>query len=182
VTLILVLLAALIVVALIVSGPLASAIGGAVGLGSTAVTVWNIAKWPVMLVVVMVMLAILYYASPNAKQPKFKWISPGAIVAVIVWVIASALFAFYVANFSSYNKTYGTLGGVISFLVWLWITNIAVLFGLELNAEMEREREIVAGVPGAEEDIQLPYRAQPEDAPEKNGRFERGEQRSQTSG
>jgi membrane protein len=177
VTLILVLLAALLVLALIVSGPLASAIGGAVGLSSTAVTVWNIAKWPVMLVVVMVMLAILYYASPNAKQPGFKWISPGAVVAVIVWLIASALFAFYVAHFSSYNKTYGTLGGFISFLVWLWITNIAVLFGQELNAEAERERELVAGVPGAQEDIQLPYREQPDDAPPRDGTFERQGQR-----
>jgi membrane protein len=180
VTLILVLLAALLVVSLIVSGPLASSIGGAIGLSSTAVTVWNIAKWPVMLVVVMFMLAVLYYASPNAKQPKMKWISPGAVVAVIVWIIASALFAFYVANFSSYNKTYGTLGGVISFLVWLWITNIAVLFGQELNAEAERERELQAGIPGAEDDIQLPYRSQPKGAPPKDGRFERGAERSRT--
>jgi membrane protein len=173
VTLILVMFAALLVVALIVSGPLASSIGGAVGLSSTAVTIWDIAKWPVMLVVVMFMLAVLYYASPNAKQPKMKWISPGAVVAVIVWIVASALFALYVANFSSYNKTYGTLGGVISFLVWLWITNIAVLFGQELNAEIEREREIQAGIPGAEDDIQLPYRSQPDDAPDRPGRFER---------
>jgi membrane protein len=180
VTLILVLMAALLVIALIVSGPVASAIGGAIGLGSTAVTVWNIAKWPVMLVVVMVMLAVLYYAAPNAKQPGFKWISPGAVVAVIVWIVASALFAFYVAHFGSYNKTYGTLGGVISFLVWLWITNIAVLFGQELNAEAERERELQAGVPGAEDDIQLPYRSKPDDAPDKSGRFERGETRPQS--
>jgi membrane protein len=97
------------------------------------------------------------------------------VVAVIVWIVASALFAFYVAHFGSYNKTYGTLGGVISFLVWLWITNIAVLFGQELNAEAERERELQAGVPGAEDDIQLPYRSKPDGAPDKSGRFERGE-------
>jgi membrane protein len=180
VTLILVMLAALVVVALIVSGPLASAIGGAVGLSSTAVTAWNIAKWPVMLVVIMFMLAVLYYASPNAKQPKMKWISPGAVVAVIVWIVASGLFALYVAKFSSYNKTYGTLGGVISFLVWLWITNIAVLFGHELDAEIEREREIQAGVPGAHEDIQLPYRSQPDDAPDRPARFERDDSRAET--
>jgi len=180
VTLILVMLAALVVVALIVSGPLASAIGGAVGLSSTAVTAWNIAKWPVMLVVIMFMLAVLYYASPNAKQPKVKWISPGAVVAVIVWIVASGLFALYVAKFSSYNKTYGTLGGVISFLVWLWITNIAVLFGHELDAEIEREREIQAGVPGAHEDIQLPYRSQPDDAPDRPARFERDDSRAET--
>jgi membrane protein len=174
VTLILVLMAALVVVALIISGPVAEAVGNAVGLGGTAVTVWNIAKWPVLLVVVMVMLAILYYASPNAKQPGFKWISPGSVLAVIVWVVASALFAFYVASFSSYNKTYGALAGVIVFLVWMWITNLAILFGAELNAEGERTREMAAGVPGAEEDIQLPYRGVPDDE-EQRGRFERGD-------
>jgi membrane protein len=174
VTLVLILMAALVVVALIVSGPVAEAVGNAVGLGGTAVTVWNIAKWPVMLVVVMVMLAILYYAAPNAKQPGVKWISPGSIVAVVVWVVASALFAFYVTKFSSYDKTYGALAGVVVFLVWMWITNLAILFGAELNAEGERTREMAAGVPGAEEDIQLPYRGVPDDE-EQRGRFERGD-------
>jgi membrane protein len=172
VTLILVLMAALVVLALVISGPLAKSIGDAVGLGGMAVTVFNIAKWPAMLVVMMVMLAILYYAAPNAKQPSFKWISPGSIVAVVVWVLASAAFALYVATFASYNKTYGALAGVVVFLVWMWITNLAVLFGAELNAEIERGREIEAGVPGAHEDIQLPYRAVP-DGEEQRGRFER---------
>jgi len=172
VTLVLVLLAALVVLSLVLTGPVAKSIGDAVGLGDTAVTAWNIAKWPVLLVVVAVMLAILYYAAPNAKQPKFKWISPGSIVAVVVWVVASALFALYVSKFSSYNKTYGALAGVIVFFVWLWITNLAVLFGAELNSEIERGREIEAGVPGAEEDIQLPYRAVPE-GDEQRGRFGR---------
>jgi membrane protein len=172
VTLILVLMAALVVLALVVSGPLATSIGDAVGLGSMALTIFNIAKWPAMLVVVMVMLAILYYAAPNAKHPSFKWISPGSVVAVVVWVLASAAFAFYVATFASYNKTYGALAGVVVFLVWLWITNLAILFGAELNAEIERGREIEAGVPGAHEDIQLPYRAVP-DGEEQRGRFER---------
>jgi membrane protein len=161
VTLVLVLMAALVVLALILTGPVASAIGNAVGLGGTAVTVWNIAKWPVMLVVVMAMLAILYWSSPNAKPAGFHWISPGAVLAVVVWVVASAGFAFYVANFGSYNKTYGALAGVIVFLVWMWITNLAVLLGAELNAEIERTREIEAGVPGAEEEIQAPYRREP---------------------
>jgi membrane protein len=174
VTLILVLMAALVVLALVVSGPLATSIGDAVGLGSMALTIFNIAKWPAMLVVVMVMLAILYYAAPNAKHPSFKWISPGSVVAVVVWVLASAAFAFYVATFASYNKTYGALAGVVVFLVWLWITNLAILFGAELNAEIERGREIEAGVPGAHEDIQLPYRAVP-DGEEQRGRFERGQ-------
>ena len=170
VTLILVLMAALVVLSLIVTGPVAKAIGDAVGLGDAAVTAWNIAKWPVMLVVVMLMLAILYWSAPNAKPAGFRWISPGSVVAVIVWVAASAGFAFYVANFSSYNKTYGALAGVIVFLVWMWITNIAVLLGAELNAETERARELEAGVPGAEEEIQAPFRREPKEEREKAGR------------
>jgi membrane protein len=164
VTFVLVMMAALVVLSLIISGPVASAIGNAVGLGDTAVTAWNIAKWPVMLVVVMVMLAILYWPAPNAKYHGFRWVSPGAVLAVVVWIVASAAFAFYVANFGSYNKTYGTLGGVIVFLVWMWITNLAVLLGAEVNAEVERSRELEAGVPGAEEDIRAPYRREPETA------------------
>ena len=170
VTLILVLMAALVVLALIVSGPVAEAIGSAVGLGDTAVMVWDIAKWPVLLVVVMLMLAILYWSAPNAKPAGFRWISPGSVVAVLLWVLASAGFALYVANFSSYDKTYGALGGVIVFLVWMWITNIAVLIGAELNAETERARELEAGVPGAEEEIQAPYRDVPKDEREKAGK------------
>jgi membrane protein len=169
VTLILVLMAALVVLALIVSGPVAEAIGSAVGLGDTAVMVWDIAKWPVLLVVVMLMLAILYWSAPNAKPAGFRWISPGSVVAVLLWVIASAGFALYVANFSSYDKTYGTLGGVIVFLVWMWITNIAVLLGAEINVETERARELQAGVPGAEEEIQAPYRDVPKEERERVG-------------
>jgi membrane protein len=162
VTLVLVLMAALVVLALIVTGPVAQAVGDAVGLGDVAVTAWNIAKWPVLLVVVMLMLAILFWSSPNAKPAGFRWVSPGSVVAVFVWIVASVGFAFYVANFGSYNKTYGALAGVIVFLVWMWITNIAVLLGAEINAETERAREIEAGVPGAEEDIKAPYRGVPE--------------------
>jgi membrane protein len=170
ITLALVLLAALVVLSLIVSGPVAEAIGGAVGLGDTAVTVWQFAKWPVLLVVVMFMLAVLYWSAPNAKPAGFRWISPGSVLAVLLWIVASAGFAFYVANFGSYNKTYGTLGGVIVFLVWMWITNIAVLLGAEVNAETERAREIEAGVPGAEEEIQAPYRDVPKDEREPAGK------------
>jgi membrane protein len=170
VTLVLVMMAALVVLSLIVTGPVAQAIGDAVGLGDAAVTAWNLAKWPVMLIVVMVMLAILYWSAPNAKIHGFRWVSPGSVVAVIVWIIASVGFAFYVANFSSYNKTYGALAGVIVFLVWMWITNIAVLLGAELNAETERARELEAGVPGAEEDIQAPYRDVPKEEREKAGK------------
>ena len=170
VTLVLVLMAALVVLALIVSGPVAEAVGSAIGLGDAAVTAWQIAKWPVLLVVAMVMLAILYWSSPNAKVYGFRWVSPGSVVAIVVWIAASVGFAFYVANFSSYNRTYGALAGVIVFLVWMWITNIAVLLGAELNAETERARELEVGIPGAEEEIQAPYRDVPKEERERAGK------------
>jgi membrane protein len=130
-----------------VTGGLAREIGNLLGIGDTAVTVWDIAKWPVILLVVITMLALLYWAAPNVKHPRFRWISPGSVAGVLLWLAASAGFAIYVANFSSYNKTYGALGGVIVFLVWLWISNIAVLLGAELNAEAERGRQIEGGMP-----------------------------------
>jgi len=150
-TLVLLLLLALVAVGVVFTGGLAEQAGKVIGLDKTAVDVWNIAKWPVMLLLVSLMFAILYYAAPNVKHPKFNWVSPGGVVAVILWIVASAAFAFYVANFASYNKTYGALGGVIIFLVWLWISNIAVLFGAELNAELERGRQIERGQPEEKE-------------------------------
>jgi len=161
VTLVLVLLLALVLVALVLTGPLAEAVGSAVGIADGAVTIWDIAKWPVLLAVVIGMIALLYYAAPNAKLGGFKSIVPGAVFAIVVWLIASAAFAFYVANFGSYNKTYGALGGVVIFLVWLWITNVAILFGAELNAERERSRQLEAGAPGAERELQLDERSEP---------------------
>lgn len=157
VTLVTVVLTALVAIGLIITGPAAQAVGDAIGLGHTVVTIWNIAKWPVMLVVVVLIVALLYYATPNVKQPKFRWISVGALVAIVTWIVASALFGLYIANFSSYNKTYGALAGVIVFLLWLWITNLSLLFGAELDAELERGRELQAGI-AAEETIQLPAR------------------------
>jgi membrane protein len=151
VTLLLVILTALSAVAVVVTGGLAEHVGNLVGIGDTAVTVWDIAKWPVLLLLVSFMFAVLYWASPNVKQPAFRWVSPGGIVAVVLWVIASLAFAFYVANFGSYNKTYGALAGVIIFLVWLWLSNVAVLLGAEFNAELERGRQIEAGHPADEE-------------------------------
>jgi len=165
VTLVMTLLFALVLIALVVSGSLANAIGRQVGLGHTAVTVWSIAKWPVLALVVSIMLAVLYYAAPNAKLPRFQWLSPGALVALAVWVLASVGFFFYAKNFGSYNKTYGTLGGAITLLVWVWISNLALLFGQELNAEIERGRELAAGEP-AVEGIQLPARTAPKHDPE----------------
>jgi membrane protein len=155
VTLVMVLLAALVGIAIVLTGPLASAVAKPIGLGSAVVTAWNIAKWPVLLAVVMLMLAILYYWAPNVRPPRFRWITPGSVLAVIVWIAASAAFAVYVANFGSYNKTYGSLAGVVIGLIWLWVSNIAVLLGQELNAELERERELQAGDPRAHRAIQL---------------------------
>ena len=146
-TLVLVVLLAITAVGVVLTGGLAKQAGNLLGVGGSAVSVWNIAKWPVLFLIVSLMFAILYWAAPNVKQPGFRWISPGGLVGVLVWIVASALFAFYVANFGSYNKTYGALGGVIAFLVWLWISNTAVLLGAEFNAELERGRRISGGMP-----------------------------------
>jgi membrane protein len=144
-------------VILVVSGQVAQTVGNALGVGDSVVTVWNIAKWPALAVVVILAVALLYYVTPNVRQPRFRWISAGAFVAILVWVLASLGFGFYVANFSSYNKTYGSLAAVIVALLWLWLTNVALMFGAELDAELERGRELQAGLP-AEKDIQLPLR------------------------
>jgi membrane protein len=157
VTLVALLLAACVLVMLIVSGPLADSIGNVIGLGSQAVTAWNILKWPVIAFFVVLVVAILYYATPNVKQPKFRWLSVGASVAIVIWVLASIAFGFYVSTFGSYNKTYGSLAGAVVGLLWLWITNLALLFGAELDSELERGRELQAGI-AAEEEIQLPAR------------------------
>jgi membrane protein len=150
-TLVLLVMLAAVTIAVTLTGGLAQQVGKLVGIGDAAVTVWDIAKWPVILAVVITMFAILYWAAPNVKHPRFRWISPGGVVGVLLWILASAAFAFYVANFASYNKTYGALGGVIVFLVWLWISNIAILLGAEFNAELERGRQIEAGHPADRE-------------------------------
>jgi membrane protein len=142
---------------LVLSGPVAEAVGNAVGLGGTFLAVWNIAKWPVMVLLVVAAIAILYYFTPNVRQPKFRWMTMGSFIALVVFVLASLGFAFYVANFSNYNKTYGAIGGVIVMLLWLWILNMSLLFGAEFDAETERGRQLQAGIE-AEETIQLPPR------------------------
>ena len=157
VTLVAIALVALVLLMLVVSGPLAQSIGDQIGLGEQAVQVWNIAKWPVMLLAVIVIVAILYYATPNVQQPKFRWVSVGAVVAIVIWMVASAGFAFYVANFGSYNKTYGSLAGVVVGLVFLWLTNVALLLGAEIDSELERGRQLQAGI-AAETELQLPAR------------------------
>lgn len=150
ITLVVVVLLALIAIGVVFTGTLAQKTGQVLGMGDTAVMVWNIAKWPVMILLFMLIVALLYWASPNVKRG-FRWVSPGSILAVIIWLVASALFALYVANFSSYDRTYGSLAAVIVFLIWLWISNIAILLGLEFNAELERQRAIDTGHPLEEE-------------------------------
>jgi membrane protein len=154
ITIVLVMIVALI---LVVSGPVTKAVGNALHLGQAPQVVWEVVKWPVLLVIVIVILAVLYYAAPNAKQPKFRWMSMGALVALVILAIATLLFGLYVATFANYAKTYGSLGGVIVFLLWVWIANIALLFGAEFDAELERGRELQGGIE-AEERIQLPPR------------------------
>jgi membrane protein len=151
VTLVLLVLLAVAALGVVLTGGLAKQVGDVLGIGSSAVSAWDIAKWPVLLLVVSLMFSLLYWAAPNVKQPGFRWVTVGGLLAVVLWIVASAAFAFYVANFSSYNKTYGALGGVIVFLIWLWISNIAVLLGAELNAELERGRRIEAGHPAEKE-------------------------------
>ncbi|MGY1752913.1 YihY/virulence factor BrkB family protein [Blastococcus sp. SYSU D01042] len=163
VTLVGILFAAIILALLVLSGPVVDAIGSAIGVGETGQTVWNVVKWPVVLVVLALMIAVLYYSTPNVKLRGFKWVSPGAGVAILVAIVASAAFAFYVGNFGSYNKTYGALAGVVVFLIWFWLINVALLFGIELDAEIERTKELKEGVPRAEKEIQLDARANPKD-------------------
>ncbi len=151
-TIVLLILLAVTAIGVAITGPVAEEVGKLFGLEDTAVTAWNIAKWPILLVIVSFMFAFLYWAAPNAKQPGFRWISPGGVLGVVIWIVASMAFALYLATFASYNKTYGPLGGVIAFLVWLWISNIAILLGAEFNAELERGRRIEAGEVGPDDE------------------------------
>ncbi|MGK5501298.1 YihY/virulence factor BrkB family protein [Streptomyces sp. URMC 125] len=151
VTLALLVILALSSIAVVFTGGLAERAGDLIGLGSTFLTVWSIAKWPALVVLVSLMIALLYWAAPNVRHGGFRWVSPGSLIAVLLWIAASLGFALYVANFANYNKTYGSLAGVIIFLIWLWISNIVILLGLELDAEMQRGRAIRAGHPEDEE-------------------------------
>jgi len=161
VTFLLILAAALVALALVLSGPIVGALGGALGVGDTALNAWRFAKWPAMVVLVLIIFGVLYYTSPNARVSGVRWVTGGALLALIAWLVASVAFALYVANFGSYNKTYGTLAGVVVFLLWLWITNMAILLGAEFNAETERAKQIHAGVKGADRELRLPQREAP---------------------
>jgi membrane protein len=158
VTLFVVLLITIVAIGIVITGPIARAVGDEVGLGNEAVTVFNFAKWPVIVLVLLTIIGLLYYVAPNVRQRGIPWITPGGVLALIVWAAASFGLGFYAAKFGSYQKTYGTLAGVILFLVWLWVSNLALLLGAELNSELERGRELDAGLP-AEQDLQLPPRA-----------------------
>lgn len=160
ITVVLLVLAGVLAIAIVFTGPLAETVGGVIGLGDLALTVWAFTKWPVMVLLVVLILAVLYSLTPNVKLPRFRWVTPGAALGVAVWAVASAGFALYVANFGSYDATYGALAAVIVFLLWIWITNLAFLLGLQLDAELERERELQAGLP-AETGLQMPERTPP---------------------
>ena len=158
VTFAVIVLAAIVALALVLSGPIVGALGGALGLSDTVLTLWRFAKWPAMLVLVLAIFGVLYYTTPNAKVSGVRWITGGAILALVAWIGASILFALYVSNFGSYDQTYGTLGGVVVFLIWLWVTNMAILLGAEFNAETERAKQLHTNVAGAERSLQLPER------------------------
>jgi membrane protein len=169
VTLMLIVLTAIVALGLVLTGPIVEAMAEPLGLSSTAVDVWDFTKWPVLAVLFLMMIAVLYYASPNAKLRGFKWVTPGSLVAFVAWIVASAGFAFYVANFGSYDKTYGALGGAIVLLVWFWITNLAILFGHQLNAERERSLELEEGRQGAETELQMEPRSAPSEPQTRGG-------------
>ncbi len=161
-TLVLVLLLAVMALGIVLTGPIVSDVAEPIGVSDTAVSIWNYAKWVLIALLFVVMIDVIYYASPNVKQRGFRWITPGSFVALVVWLLASAGFGLYASQFGSYNKVYGSLAGVVVILIWMWITNLAILFGHELNAEREREQQFEEGVPGAEREIQLEPRDEPE--------------------
>jgi membrane protein len=160
-TLVVVILLAVMATGVVLTGPIVSDVAEPIGVSDTAVTVWNYAKWLAIALLFVLMIGLIYYASPNVKQRGFKWITVGGLVALITWLVASAGFGLYVSQFGSYNKVYGSLAGVVIILIWMWITNLAILFGHELNAERERNVELEEGLPDAEREIQLEPRDEP---------------------
>ncbi len=158
VTLVALVLVTLVLLALVLTGPVASSVGSQLGVGSTAVEIWNVAKWPAIVIVVALMISGMYHLAPNVRPPNWRWLTPGTILAVIAWAIASAGFGLFITSVDSLNRTYGTLGAIITFLIWVWLTNIAVLLGIELDSEIERERQLSVHQPGAADHIQLRLR------------------------
>ncbi len=164
VTFVIIMLAAIVALTLVLSGPIVGALGSSLGISGTVLTAWRFAKWPMMLALVLVIFGVQYYTAPNAKVTGLRWVTGGAVLALLTWIVASIALAFYAANFGSYDKTYGTLGGVVVFLIWLWVTNIAILLGAEFNAETERARQVETGVPGAERRLRLGEREKPSES------------------
>ena len=160
-TLVIVVLLAVMALGVVLTGPIVSDVAEPIGISGTAISIWAYAKWIVVAALFLLMIALIYYASPNVKQRGFRWITPGGLVALVAWLLASAGFGVYVSQFGSYNKVYGSLAGVVVILIWLWITNLAILFGHELNAERERDEQLREGVPGAEKELQLEPRDRP---------------------
>lgn len=158
VTLVALVLVTFVLSGLVLTGPVAQAVGSQLGVGSVALEIWSVAKWPAIVVVVTLMISGLYYIAPNVRPPSWRWLTPGAALAVVAWAITSAGFGVYIANFNSYNKAYGTLGAIVTFLIWVWLTNTAILLGVELDSEIERERQLSVDQPGAADQIQLPLR------------------------
>lgn len=152
-TVVLLLLIAAVALAVVLTGPIAQRAGSVVGAGDEALRIWSIAKWPFLAVTLMLVVSVLYWAAPNVDHPGWRWLLPGSVLAVVLWIAASLGFSFYVSNFGTYQAVYGSVGGVLVFLIWLWLSNIAVLLGAELSAELERTRaldesEVVAPTPG----------------------------------
>ncbi len=158
VTVVALVLITLILVAVVLTGPIAGSVGRQLGIGATALDIWKIAKWPVVVAVFTLMISGLYYVAPNVRPPTWRWLTPGALLAVVVWALTTAGFGFYIANLGSFDKTYGALGAIVTFLIWVWLTNIAALVGIELDSEIERERQLSSDQPGAADRIQLPLR------------------------
>jgi membrane protein len=158
VTLVAVVLATLVMCGVVLTGPVARAVGSQLGIGSVALEIWSVAKWPAIVVIVTLTISGLYYVAPNVRPPSWRWLTPGAALAVITWAVTSLGFGVYLANFNSYNKVYGTLGAIVTFLIWVWLTNTAILLGVELDSEIERERQLSVDQPRAADQIQLPLR------------------------
>src|SRR5919107_1304564 len=135
---------------LVISGPLVDAVGNALGVGETARRAYSVGRWPVLIVIVTVLLSLLFWIAPNVKQPRFRWLTVGGAVSLVAWAVVSFGFGLYVANFGSYDRTYGSLGAIVAFLVWQYLSNTAVLLGVEVNAEVQRARLVQAGDPEPE--------------------------------
>jgi membrane protein len=148
-TFVLLLLALASLVLVFVGGRFAEDLLGFLGMGETVTEIWNFARWPGAFLAATLAFAYIYYVTPDVKQRAFRWLTPGAVVGVALWLLASWAFSSYVSNVADVGAVYGTFAGAILLVAWLWLTNVALLFGAELNAEIEREKQLAEGVPRA---------------------------------